>query len=106
MWCNRAAALASRWNRINWIDPNCRLSGQDLQGHVTAEALLHGLVDDPHAAPADLAEDPIVAQSLGRGPGGWHPVGGGVGVPISPLPNCSIITRVGNSSRISSARSG
>ena len=38
--------------------------GQDLQGHVPAERLLLGLVDDAHAAPAYFAEDAEVAQSL------------------------------------------
>ena len=38
------------------------LPGQDLQGDVPAERLLDRLVDDAHAAPADLAEDRVVAQ--------------------------------------------
>ena len=38
---------------------------QDLERDVAAERLLLGLVDDPHPAPADLAEDPEVAQPLG-----------------------------------------
>ena len=37
---------------------------QDLQRHPAAQADLLGLVDDPHAAPADLPEDPVVAQPL------------------------------------------
>ena len=36
--------------------------GQNLEGNPPAERLLLGLVDDPHAAPADLAEDAVVAQ--------------------------------------------
>ena len=35
---------------------------QDLQRHAAAQRDLLGLVDDPHAAPADLAEDPVVAD--------------------------------------------
>jgi hypothetical protein len=37
-----------------------RVVRQDLQGHVPAQALLHRLVDDPHPAMADLAEDAVV----------------------------------------------
>ena len=40
---------------------------QDLQRHAAAERELLGLVDDPHAAPADLAEDPEVAQDPRQG---------------------------------------
>ena len=42
--------------------------GEDLQGHAAAQALLHRLVDDAHAAPADLAEDAVIAQALGDRP--------------------------------------
>ena len=42
--------------------------GQHLQGDVPAERLLLGLVDDAHAAAADLAEDAVVAQPLEGGP--------------------------------------
>ena len=41
------------------------LSGQDLQRHVPAQRDLFGLVDDPHAAAADLAQDAVIAQALG-----------------------------------------
>ncbi len=37
---------------------------EDLQRHPPPERLLDRLVDDPHAAPADLADDPEVAQPL------------------------------------------
>ncbi len=40
---------------------------QELQGHVAVERLLAGLVDDPHAAPADLADDAEVVEPLRRG---------------------------------------
>ena len=44
------------------------LVGQYLQRHPAAQADLLGLVDDPHAAPADLAHDPILAElAQGRG---------------------------------------
>ena len=54
--------------------------GEDLQGHASAERLLLGLVDDAHAAAADLAEDAVVAQPLQprRGVNG-HAAGGVVG---------------------------
>ena len=38
---------------------------QDLEGDVAAQRFLLGLEDDPHAAPADLAEDAEVAELLG-----------------------------------------
>ena len=55
-------------------------SRQDLERHVAAERLLLGLVDDPHAAPADLAEDQVIADLAGRRgsaahrrrPSRWH----------------------------------
>ena len=57
-----------------------RRVGEDLQCDASAERLLLGLVDDAHAAPADLAEDAVVAQPLqpGRGVNG-HAAGGVVG---------------------------
>ena len=47
------------------------LPRQDLQRHAAAQRDLLGLVHDPHATPADLAEDPVVAdlaQGWIRGP--------------------------------------
>ena len=38
---------------------------QDLQRHVPAQALLHRLVDDAHAAAGDLPHDSVIAQPLG-----------------------------------------
>ena len=71
-----------------------------------AERVLLGLVDDAHAAAADLAEDAVVAELAQRrdsvarvrlvGPG----AAGGAGLRFS------ITTRAGNRSRISSASSG
>ena len=40
--------------------------GEDLQRHAAVQRPLLGLVHDPHAAPADLAEDPVIAEDLGR----------------------------------------
>ncbi len=42
---------------------------QDLQGDAAAERLLLGLVDDPHPAPAELAQQAELAQPARRGPG-------------------------------------
>ena len=39
---------------------------QDLQRDVAAQRLLHGLVDDAHPAPRELAEDPVLAQPVER----------------------------------------
>jgi hypothetical protein len=38
----------------------------DLQGDGPLRVLLLGLVDDPHAALADLPDDAVVADPLGR----------------------------------------
>ena len=46
-----------------------RGKGQHLQSHPAPEGKLHGLVDNPHTAPADLAEDAEIAQ---RQPGLPH----------------------------------
>ncbi len=62
VWCSLAAVCASRWNRRNCCGVEERLPGQHLYGHVPAERLLKGLVDDAHAAAADLAEDAEIAQ--------------------------------------------
>ena len=40
------------------------LLGQELEGHLTAELQVLGLVDDAHAAAAELREDPIVRDRL------------------------------------------
>ena len=56
-----------------------RRIGEDLQGHAAAERLLLGLVDDAHAAAADLAEDAVVAQLLQRR-------GVAVGAPVGQFP--------------------
>ena len=46
---------------------------QDLERHVPAQALLHRLVDDAHAAAGDLPQDAVVAQPLGDRPRGPRP---------------------------------
>ena len=52
---------------------------QDLQRHPAAQRELLGLVDDAHAAPADLAEDPEVAQEPSPRPGRPSGLGPGRG---------------------------
>ncbi len=59
------------------------LTGQDLQRDVAAERDLLGLVDDAHAAAADLADDPVIAQPLQRGSG---PGAGRLGHLLADLP--------------------
>ena len=53
---------------------------QDLQGHAASQRQLDGLVDDAHAAPADLAHDLEVAQGI-CGNGVVH-------IPQQPAANC------------------
>ena len=55
---------------------------QDLQGHPPAQGNLHRFVNHPHPSPADLADDPEVAEhadpggGVGGGGGGGRVVGG------------------------------
>jgi hypothetical protein len=44
-----------------------RLGRQDLEGDVPAERFVDGLVDDAHAAAADLAEQAVLAEPLADG---------------------------------------
>ena len=107
VWCSRAAALASRSNRRTCLRVQQRAGREHLQGHAAAQRLLLGLVDDPHAAPADLAEDAVVAQPLQPGPRGDAVSAASEPVVAPELsPRSSIISRAGNRSRISSASSG
>ena len=41
---------------------------EDLERDMAAQRLLHGLVDDPHASPRDLAENPEIAELAPCGP--------------------------------------
>ena len=47
---------------------------QDLERHATAKRSLLGLIDDAHAAAAELADDPELAQArpAPRPPGRWR----------------------------------
>ena len=58
----RGAGLAVEAADLLGVEQGRR--AQDLQRHATAERLLLGLVDDAHAAAADLAEDAEIAQTL------------------------------------------
>ena len=61
-WCSCAAAWASIWNRWRCFGIDRRREGEDLQGDPATERDLLGLVDDAHAAPPDLADDPVIAE--------------------------------------------
>ncbi len=47
--------------------------GQHLESDASSQGLLLGLVDDAHAAPADLAQDAVIPQALQRRPRGMEP---------------------------------
>ena len=97
---------ASRSNRRTCWGRSERRAGQDLQGHAAAERLLLGLVDDAHAAPADLAEDAVVAQPARRAVSARaRPPASRSARPRSSRAS-SMSSRTGNSSWISSASSG
>ena len=66
VWCSRAAARASRRNRSSVIRSRGHMPGQHLERHPPAERDLLGLVDDPHASPADLSQNPVIADLLQR----------------------------------------
>ena len=81
------------------------MSRQDLERHAAAQRDLLGLVHDAHAAPADLAEDPVVADL--KSGSDSRPGNPGLAPPRPADPStCSTLTIAGNSSRMSSARSG
>ena len=107
VWCSRAAALASRWKRIEDLGVEQPMVAQHLQGHATAQRLLLGLVDDPHPAAADLSQQigsPPAARSSAPSPGTIEPPM----LPLtSPVPGLKSSTSpsTGKNSRISPARS-
>ena len=83
------------------------LPRQDLERNAAAQRDLLGLVNDAHAAPADLAEDPVVADFAqgwirGRRIPAIERLVALAGTPSA----CSTLTIAGKSSRISSASSG
>ena len=109
VWCSLAAALRLALEPAPLLGVAEHLRRQHLQRHVPAERDLLGLVDDAHAAAADLADDPVVAELLRRG-------GLRAGAPgrrsASPSSDSSaramfsIIAIAGKTSRISPASSG
>ena len=96
-----AAARASRRNRSQQLGVEPRVARQDLQRHVPAQRVLLGLVDHAHAAAADLAEDPVVAE-LPRiaGPSAGSPSANGPVGSAAPGsgPSRSISTMAGKTS--------
>ena len=67
VWCSLAAASASRRKRSHRLGGQAQAAAEDLQGHPAVERDLPGLVDDAHAAAAQLADDLEVAQALRQG---------------------------------------
>ena len=65
-WRSRAAARASRRKRIASRSSSAAPAGQHLERDAPAERLLLGLVDDAHAAAADLAHEPELAEPPSR----------------------------------------
>ncbi len=57
--------------------PRVPIERQHFHRHVPAEALLHGLVDHSHAAPAQFPEEAVVSQSLGHRPVASRPLRAG-----------------------------
>ena len=66
VWWSWAAAWASWRKRCKCLASNVAANGRHLQRHAPAQRQLDGLVDDAHAAAADLADDLEVAQRIGR----------------------------------------
>ena len=53
----RATASASMWKRASWSGAGMAAGQDHLEGDEPIEPALPSLVDDAHAAPAQLAED-------------------------------------------------
>jgi hypothetical protein len=69
VWCSLATArLALEAAQVPWVDPG--VGGQDLDGDVPAQGELLRLVDDAHAAPANLTQDLVIPQLPQRRRGG------------------------------------
>ena len=114
VWCSCAAERASVLEppQVGPVGAEPRM--HDLERHPVLERLVLGLVDDPHAPLADLAED-AGSRPAARDASGAGRAAGSAGRLAAPAGlasiataglSCSISTRAGNSSRISSARSG
>ena len=61
-WWSRATASASIRNRAEVARAGVAAAADHLQGDQAVQAALPGLVDDAHAAPAELAEDLVAGQ--------------------------------------------
>ena len=62
VWCSRATVSASRWNRCIASSSATAPYRRTFRATLAPERGLLGLVDHAHAAPAELAEDPELAQ--------------------------------------------
>ena len=62
VWCSRAGGAGLAAEPLQDHPVAGDLPRQDLERDPAAQRDLLGLVDDAHAAPADLAEDPVVAD--------------------------------------------
>ena len=78
VWCSPAAVWASRRKRSRWLGPSAGADRQHLEGDPLAQRQVDGLVDDAHAAAADLALDAIVVEELTGGERGRQDVAGPV----------------------------
>ena len=50
---------------LQMLGVECRGEGQHLQGHAPAQGKLQGLVNNPHATPADFVHNLKVAEGVG-----------------------------------------
>ena len=68
VWCSRPAARAFPLEPPQPLRGAGHLGGEHLQGHRPIEADLPRLIDDPHAAAAQLADQLVVAETAQAGP--------------------------------------
>ena len=66
--CKRATASASARKRCRCVAVGEVAAQEHLQRHHAPQPAVPGLVDDPHAAPAHLRQDLVVAHALGAAP--------------------------------------
>ncbi len=62
VWCKPSDGLGLAPKPLHGLFVGDDAEPQDLQGHMAAERCLLGLVNDAHAAAAELADDPELAQ--------------------------------------------
>ena len=106
VWCSRAAARASRWNRSSRVASLQPVERERLQGHVPAQGFLDRLVHHPHAAGADGTEHQVIAQRLRHRGLRARLARLGRRLPRLAEPSSSMTSMAGNSARIRSAISG